>query len=96
MHALLIVFSRLATNATAVETILHGNVGLLTARSGGHLVSLQCYLSPYDIFEEVPSTQLNSPDGSGKCTERVGEFINVYETPADFQVICFRLVNISV
>uniref|UniRef100_A0A673FWK9 Mediator of RNA polymerase II transcription subunit 1 n=1 Tax=Sinocyclocheilus rhinocerous TaxID=307959 RepID=A0A673FWK9_9TELE len=43
---------RIATNANTVETILHGSVGLLTARSGGHLVSLQCYVSPNDIFEE--------------------------------------------
>lgn len=69
---------RLATNATAVETILHGSVGLLTARSGGHLVSLQCYVSPYDIFEEGPSSQLNLPDGNGKCIEKVDEFINVH------------------
>lgn len=76
------MFSRLATNANAVETILHGSVGLLTARSGGHLVSLQCYVSPYDIFEEGPGTQLNSPDGNGKSIEEVDEFINVLKTPA--------------
>lgn len=58
-----------------METILHGGVGLLTARSGGHLVSLQCYLSPFDIFEEGPDSQLNSPDGIGKCTERVDHFL---------------------
>ncbi|KAM4623471.1 mediator of RNA polymerase II transcription subunit 1 [Polymixia lowei] len=53
---------RLATSASTVETILHGSVGLLTARSGGHLVSLQCYVSPYDIFEEGTGTQLNLTD----------------------------------
>lgn len=61
------LFSRLATNANTVETILHGSVGLLTARSGGHLVSLQCYVSPYDIFEEGTGTQLNLTDNNGKC-----------------------------
>ncbi|CAI5658793.1 unnamed protein product [Oreochromis niloticus] len=55
---------RLATNANTVETILHGSVGLLTARSGGHLVSLQCYVSPYDIFEEGTGTQLNLMDNN--------------------------------
>lgn len=62
---------RLATNANTVETILHGSVGLLTARSGGHLVSLQCYLSPYDIFEEGMGTQLGLTDCNGKCAEKV-------------------------
>ena len=71
------MFSRLATNANAVETILHGSVGLLTARSGGHLVSLQCYVSPYDIFEEGPGTQLNLPDGNGKSIEELDEFIHM-------------------
>lgn len=61
-------FSRLATNANTVETILHGSVGFLTARSGGHLVSLQCYVSPYDIFEEGAGTQLNLTD-NGECIE---------------------------
>uniref|UniRef100_A0AAX7TGX1 Mediator of RNA polymerase II transcription subunit 1 n=1 Tax=Astatotilapia calliptera TaxID=8154 RepID=A0AAX7TGX1_ASTCA len=55
---------KLATNANTVETILHGSVGLLTARSGGHLVSLQCYVSPYDIFEEGTGTQLNLMDNN--------------------------------
>ncbi|KAJ0060387.1 hypothetical protein NL108_010164, partial [Boleophthalmus pectinirostris] len=57
---------RLATNATTVETILHGSVGLLTARSGGHLVTLQCYVSPYDIFEEdLDLTDSNVPRSLG-------------------------------
>lgn len=60
------MFFRLATNANTVETILHGNVGLLTARSGGHLVSLQCYVSPYDIFEEGTGSHLNLTDSNGK------------------------------
>lgn len=45
-----------------METILRGSVGLLTARSGGHLVSLQCYVSPDDIFEEGTGAQLNFTD----------------------------------
>lgn len=63
------MFSRLATNANTVETILHGSVGFLTARSGGHLVSLQCYVSPYDVFEEGTGTQLNLTDNNGECSE---------------------------
>lgn len=51
---------RIATNANTVETILHGSVGLLTSRSGGHLVSLQCYVSPNDIFEEEKAAHLNT------------------------------------
>lgn len=49
-----------------METILHGSVGLLTARSGGHLVSLQCYVSPYDIFEEGSGMQLNFTDANSE------------------------------
>lgn len=72
------VFSRLATNANTVETILHGSVGLLTARSGGHLVTLQCYVSPYDIFEEGTGSQLNLTDNNGKWTKEVVELTNVH------------------
>lgn len=69
------MFFRLATNANTVETILHGSVGLLTARSGGHLVSLQCYVSPYDIFEEGTGTQLNLMDNNGKCMQGIDDRI---------------------
>lgn len=62
------MFSRLATNANTVETILHGSVGFLTARSGGHLVSLQCYVSPYDVFEEGTGHELNLTDNNGECS----------------------------
>lgn len=89
-------FSRLATNANAVETILHGSVGLLTARSGGHLVSLQCYVSPYDLFDEGLTTQLNLPDGNGKQVNTKGEFINVHAKPANSPVIGLRVLNIPV
>lgn len=68
--------SRVATNANTVETILHGSVGLLTARSGGHLVSLQCYVSPYDIFEEGTSTQLNLTDNNGRFLMEVSKLIS--------------------
>lgn len=60
------LFFRLATNANTVETIVHGSVGLLTARSGGHLVSLQCYVSPYDVFEEGTGSHLNLTDSNGE------------------------------
>ncbi|MBN3270836.1 MED1 polymerase, partial [Polyodon spathula] len=53
-----------ATNASTVETILHGSVGLLTKRSGGHLMNLKCYVSPYDIFEEGTGTLLNLNDSN--------------------------------
>ncbi|KAM9462396.1 mediator of RNA polymerase II transcription subunit 1 [Clarias gariepinus] len=55
---------RITTKANTVETILHGGVGLLTPRSGGHLLSLQCYVSPYDIFEEETGAQLNYTDAT--------------------------------
>lgn len=60
---------RLATSASTLETLLHGSVGLLSARSGGHLVSLHCYLSPYDLLEERTCAPLNLTDNNGKCTE---------------------------
>ena len=63
----LCVLFRLASNATTLKTILHGSVGFLTARSGGHLVSLQCFVSPYDIFDEDTGTQLNLTESNGKC-----------------------------
>ncbi|MGH0155087.1 UNVERIFIED_CONTAM: hypothetical protein FKN15_044356 [Acipenser sinensis] len=55
---------RSATNANTVETVLHGSVGLLTKRSGGHLMNLKCYVSPYDIFEEGTGTLLNLNDSN--------------------------------
>jgi len=62
----IVCVSRLATNANTVETILRGSVGLLTGRSGGHLVSLQCYVSPYDVFEEGTGAQLSQTDTNGE------------------------------
>uniref|UniRef100_A0A8C1NEA2 Mediator of RNA polymerase II transcription subunit 1 n=1 Tax=Cyprinus carpio TaxID=7962 RepID=A0A8C1NEA2_CYPCA len=73
---------RIATNANTVETILHGSVGLLTARSGGHLVSLQCYVSPNDIFEEGTGAQLNYTDvNSVSMSVTVEGTTSVYKLP---------------
>ncbi|NWX93279.1 MED1 polymerase, partial [Nothoprocta pentlandii] len=41
-----------ATNANPLDKILHGSVGYLTPRSGGLLMNLKYYVSPYDLFEE--------------------------------------------
>ncbi|XP_058279632.1 mediator of RNA polymerase II transcription subunit 1 isoform X2 [Hirundo rustica] len=41
-----------ATNATPLDKILHGSVGYLTPRSGGLLMNLKYYVSPYDLFED--------------------------------------------
>uniref|UniRef100_A0A9J7ZJZ9 Mediator of RNA polymerase II transcription subunit 1 n=1 Tax=Cyprinus carpio carpio TaxID=630221 RepID=A0A9J7ZJZ9_CYPCA len=75
-------YHRIATNANTVETILHGSVGLLTARSGGHLVSLQCYVSPNDIFEEGTGAQLNYTDvNSVSMSVTVEGTTSVYKLP---------------
>ncbi|XP_078280526.1 mediator of RNA polymerase II transcription subunit 1 isoform X2 [Rhinoraja longicauda] len=50
---------RLATNASNLDTILQGNVGYLTPRSGGHLMNLKYYVSPYDVFEDGTGAPLN-------------------------------------
>ncbi|XP_061765670.1 mediator of RNA polymerase II transcription subunit 1 isoform X2 [Nerophis ophidion] len=72
---------RVATNANTVETILHGSVGLLTARSGGHLVSLQCYVSPYDIFEEVMGVHPNLTDANVPRSLGVSVSVTIEGTP---------------
>ncbi|KAG2460532.1 MED1 polymerase, partial [Polypterus senegalus] len=41
---------RLATSGSTLYTILHGSVGLLTPRCGGHLMNLKCYVSPSDVL----------------------------------------------
>ncbi|KAK1881645.1 Mediator of RNA polymerase II transcription subunit 1 [Dissostichus eleginoides] len=84
---------RLATSANAVETILHGGVGLLTARSGGHLVSLQCYVSPYDIFEEGPDSQLNSPDGIVPRSLGVSVSVTIEGTTATYKLPIAPLIS---
>ncbi|KAL7372722.1 hypothetical protein ABVT39_021450 [Epinephelus coioides] len=84
---------RLATNANAVETILHGSVGLLTARSGGHLVTLQCYVSPYDIFEEGPGTQLNLQDGNIPRSLGVSVSVTIEGTSAVYKLPIAPLIT---
>uniref|UniRef100_A0A8C3BQV8 Mediator of RNA polymerase II transcription subunit 1 n=1 Tax=Cairina moschata TaxID=8855 RepID=A0A8C3BQV8_CAIMO len=41
-----------ATNANPLDKILRGSVGYLTPRSGGLLMNLKYYVSPYDLFED--------------------------------------------
>ncbi|KAF7665401.1 hypothetical protein LDENG_00143990 [Lucifuga dentata] len=84
---------RLATNANTVETILHGSVGLLTARSGGHLVSLQCYVSPYDIFEEGTGTQLNLTDNNVPRSLGVGVSVTIEGTSAVYKLPIAPLIT---
>nr|XP_055031695.1 mediator of RNA polymerase II transcription subunit 1 [Misgurnus anguillicaudatus] len=84
---------RIATNANTVETILHGSVGLLTARSGGHLVSLQCYVSPYDIFEEGSGTQLNFTDANIPRTLGVSVSVTVEGTLSVYKLPIAPLIT---
>uniref|UniRef100_A0A4W6BUV5 Mediator of RNA polymerase II transcription subunit 1 n=2 Tax=Lates calcarifer TaxID=8187 RepID=A0A4W6BUV5_LATCA len=84
---------RLATNANTVETILHGSVGLLTARSGGHLVSLQCYVSPYDIFEEGTGTQLNLTDNNVPRSLGVSVSVTIEGTTAVYKLPIAPLIT---
>uniref|UniRef100_A0A3Q3GHS8 Mediator of RNA polymerase II transcription subunit 1 n=1 Tax=Kryptolebias marmoratus TaxID=37003 RepID=A0A3Q3GHS8_KRYMA len=84
---------RLATNANTVETILHGNVGLLTARSGGHLVSLQCYVSPYDIFEVETGSQLNLTDNNVPCSLGISVSVTIEGTSAVYKLPIAPLIT---
>ncbi|XP_051530421.1 mediator of RNA polymerase II transcription subunit 1-like isoform X3 [Myxocyprinus asiaticus] len=84
---------RIATNANTVETILHGSVGLLTARSGGHLVSLLCYVSPYDIFEEGTGSQLNFTDASIPRTLGVSVSVTVEGTSSLYKLPIAPLIT---
>uniref|UniRef100_A0A8D3BEE1 Mediator of RNA polymerase II transcription subunit 1 n=1 Tax=Scophthalmus maximus TaxID=52904 RepID=A0A8D3BEE1_SCOMX len=84
---------RLATNANTVETILHGSVGLLTARSGGHLVTLQCYVSPYDVFEEGIGTQLNLTDNNVPRSLGVGVSVTIEGTSAIYKLPIAPLIT---
>ncbi|XP_041830067.1 mediator of RNA polymerase II transcription subunit 1 [Melanotaenia boesemani] len=84
---------RLATNANTVETILHGSVGLLTARSGGHLVSLQCYVSPYDIFEEGTGTHLNLTDNNVPRSLGVSVSVTIEGTSAVYKLPITPLIT---
>ncbi|CAK6956668.1 mediator of RNA polymerase II transcription subunit 1 [Scomber scombrus] len=84
---------RLATNANTVETIVHGSVGLLTARSGGHLVSLQCYVSPYDIFEEGTGSHLNLTDGNVPHSLGVSVSVTIEGTSAVYKLPIAPLIT---
>ncbi|KAG8008673.1 Mediator of RNA polymerase II transcription subunit 1 [Nibea albiflora] len=84
---------KLATNANTVETILHGSVGLLTARSGGHLVTLQCYVSPYDIFEEGTGTQLNLTDSNVPRSLGVSVSVTIEGTSAVYKLPIAPLIT---
>uniref|UniRef100_A0A4W3IU76 Mediator of RNA polymerase II transcription subunit 1 n=2 Tax=Callorhinchus milii TaxID=7868 RepID=A0A4W3IU76_CALMI len=50
---------RLASNASNLDMVLQGSVGYLTSRSGGHLMNLKYYVSPYDLFEEGRGSPIN-------------------------------------
>uniref|UniRef100_H2LWC7 Mediator of RNA polymerase II transcription subunit 1 n=1 Tax=Oryzias latipes TaxID=8090 RepID=H2LWC7_ORYLA len=84
---------RLATNANTVETILHGSVGLLTPRSGGNLVTLQCYVSPYDIFQEGSGTQLNLTDSNVPRSLGVSVSVTIEGTSAVYKLPIAPLIT---
>ncbi|KAG7492268.1 hypothetical protein MATL_G00012610 [Megalops atlanticus] len=84
---------RLATNANTVETILHGSVGLLTPRSGGHLVSLQCYVSPYDVFEEGTGALLNFTDSTVPRSLGVSVSVTVEGTSSVYKLPIAPLIT---
>uniref|UniRef100_A0A8C6Q1M9 Mediator of RNA polymerase II transcription subunit 1 n=1 Tax=Nothobranchius furzeri TaxID=105023 RepID=A0A8C6Q1M9_NOTFU len=84
---------RVATAANAVDTILHGTVGLLTARSGGHLVTLQCYVSPYDIFEVEASSQLNLNENIVPRTLGVSVSVTIEGTSAVYKLPIAPLIT---
>ncbi|XP_075439576.1 mediator of RNA polymerase II transcription subunit 1-like, partial [Ascaphus truei] len=60
-----------ATNAGTLDRILHGAVGLLTPRSGGHALSLTYYVSPYDLFDDVTAAAVAQNEGQGEGGARV-------------------------
>ncbi|XP_014847701.1 PREDICTED: mediator of RNA polymerase II transcription subunit 1 [Poecilia mexicana] len=84
---------RLATNANTVETILHGSVGWLTPRSGGNLVSLQCYVSPYDIFEVETGSQLSLPDNNVPHSLGVSVSVTIEGTSAVYKLPIAPLIT---
>uniref|UniRef100_A0A8C4L2W4 Mediator of RNA polymerase II transcription subunit 1 n=1 Tax=Equus asinus TaxID=9793 RepID=A0A8C4L2W4_EQUAS len=47
-----------ATNAGPLDKILHGSVGYLTPRSGGHLMNLKYYASPSDLLDDKTSSPI--------------------------------------
>uniref|UniRef100_A0A2K5ZM72 Mediator of RNA polymerase II transcription subunit 1 n=1 Tax=Mandrillus leucophaeus TaxID=9568 RepID=A0A2K5ZM72_MANLE len=49
---------RKATNAGPLDKILHGSVGYLTPRSGGHLMNLKYYVSPSDLLDDKTASPI--------------------------------------
>ncbi|XP_031517932.1 mediator of RNA polymerase II transcription subunit 1 isoform X1 [Papio anubis] len=47
-----------ATNAGPLDKILHGSVGYLTPRSGGHLMNLKYYVSPSDLLDDKTASPI--------------------------------------
>uniref|UniRef100_A0A8D2BQ02 Mediator of RNA polymerase II transcription subunit 1 n=1 Tax=Sus scrofa TaxID=9823 RepID=A0A8D2BQ02_PIG len=47
-----------ATNAGPLDKILHGSVGYLTPRSGGHLMNLKYYASPSDLLDDKTTSPI--------------------------------------
>uniref|UniRef100_A0A3Q2QRB4 Mediator of RNA polymerase II transcription subunit 1 n=1 Tax=Fundulus heteroclitus TaxID=8078 RepID=A0A3Q2QRB4_FUNHE len=84
---------KLATNANSVETILHGSVGWLTPRSGGNLVSLQCYVSPYDIFEVETGSPLNLTDNNVPRSLGVSVSVTIEGTSAVYKLPIAPLIT---
>ncbi|TKC38451.1 hypothetical protein EI555_002553 [Monodon monoceros] len=46
------------TNAGPLDKILHGSVGYLTPRSGGHLINLKYYASPSDMLDDKTTSPI--------------------------------------
>ncbi|GAB1296766.1 Mediator of RNA polymerase II transcription subunit 1 [Apodemus speciosus] len=47
-----------ATNAAPLDKILHGSVGYLTPRSGGHLMNMKYYASPSDLLDDKTASPI--------------------------------------
>ncbi|XP_023367024.1 mediator of RNA polymerase II transcription subunit 1 [Otolemur garnettii] len=47
-----------ATNAGPLDKILHGSVGYLTPRSGGHLMNIKYYASPSDLLDDKTTSPI--------------------------------------
>uniref|UniRef100_A0A2K5LS92 Mediator of RNA polymerase II transcription subunit 1 n=1 Tax=Cercocebus atys TaxID=9531 RepID=A0A2K5LS92_CERAT len=55
-----------ATNAGPLDKILHGSVGYLTPRSGGHLMNLKYYVSPSDLLDDKTASPIILHENNGK------------------------------
>ncbi|PIO36193.1 hypothetical protein AB205_0098300, partial [Aquarana catesbeiana] len=51
------------TNASILDKILQGTVGYLTPRSGGHVMNLKYYITPYDLFDDVTGASITLNEG---------------------------------